>query len=74
MCVWKSGSFYRNAASKDLTDVRVVFGDQLLLHFPELHLHLFLSHGGNRKCLYLLQKVLDQVFSRLKERENRILQ
>lgn len=63
----KSGGFRRNTASQDVTDVGVVFGDQLLLQPLQLHLHLLLRHGADRKRLHLLQEVLDQTFSGLTE-------
>lgn len=65
-----SSRFCRNTPGKDLADVRVIFGDEFLLHSLELRLHLFFAHGGNRKGLSLVQKVLDQVFPHLEDKKD----
>lgn len=54
---------------QDLCDISVTLGDQLLLHPPELRLHLLVSHGGGGKRLDLFQKVLDQNFPFLEKKE-----
>lgn len=69
MRVQNSSCFCRNTSCKDLSDVRVILGKKFLLHSPELRLHLFFTHVGNRKWFRLVQKVLDQVFPHLKDKQ-----
>lgn len=66
----KSSRFCRNTPGEDLADVRVIFGDEFLLHSLQLRLHLCFAHGGNRKGLSLVQKVLDQVFPHLEDKQD----
>lgn len=48
-----------DASRQDLAHVRVVLGNQLLLHRLKLRLELLIAHGGDRKCLDLVQEAED---------------